>query len=241
MNLLQVCEPVFLYVCRLNRMARKGGSLDYAVVRNEIKGLLADARAAAGAQPDLVAQYEKIEMPLIFFVDSLLVESGLPFAQQWHQERLAYERHELAGDEKFFDFLDETLADSTDAAVERLAVFYVAIGLGFTGWYAGRPQDLQRKMKEIAARIRRHTETDPDARICPEAYQHVDARNLIEPPSRKLGGIVLALVGLLVVLFATNVFLYRVASRDLSRALRTIVNVQWNGTPADAESRRPER
>ena len=36
-------------------------------------------------------------------------ESTLPFAAQWNQNRLAYERNELAGDEKFFDLLEETI------------------------------------------------------------------------------------------------------------------------------------
>ena len=59
-------------------------------------------------------------MPLIFFVDSLISESTLPFAAEWNRKRLAYERNELAGDEKFFDFLDETLAEKGPDADERL-------------------------------------------------------------------------------------------------------------------------
>ena len=59
MNLLELTEPLFQYVCRLNRLARRSGaaakgdtafmtksgpsrasSLDYAVVRSEVKGML---------------------------------------------------------------------------------------------------------------------------------------------------------------------------------------------------------
>ena len=36
----------------------------------------------------------------------MISESSLPFAAQWNQNRLAYERNELAGDEKFFDLLE---------------------------------------------------------------------------------------------------------------------------------------
>lgn len=226
MNLQELCEPIFQYVCRLNRLSRKGGSLDYPTVRSEITSLFADARASAETRPELAVQYEKVELALMFFVDSMIVESNLSFASKWHENRLAYARNELAGDEKFFEMLDETLAEAGEAANERLAAFYTCIGLGFTGWYAGRPDELRRKMKEVAARIKRYTESDPEARICPEAYGHLDTRDLIEPPSRKLLGIAIALVGLLVVLFATNVFLYRQGSRELSKALRAIVGSQ---------------
>ena len=43
-TLLDLCEPLFQYICRLNRSARKGGSYELAQVQSEIKALLADAR-----------------------------------------------------------------------------------------------------------------------------------------------------------------------------------------------------
>jgi type IV/VI secretion system ImpK/VasF family protein len=226
MTLQQLCEPLFQYVCRISRMARKGGAPEFADVRREIEGLLRDMKAAAGAQPELTDQYTKVEMPLVFFVDSMLADSGLPFASEWNEKRIGYEKNELAGDEKFFDLLDETLADSSDAASERLLVFYTCMGLGFTGWYAGQPEQLQRKMKAICARLRGRIGVDQDALLCPEAYEHVDARNLIEPPGRTLLGIGVALAGLIVVLFVTNLFLYRQASRSLSTSLRAIMEAE---------------
>jgi type IV/VI secretion system ImpK/VasF family protein len=223
MTLDEACEPLFQYICRLNRSARKGGSVDYAVLRSEIKGLLADVRNRA-AENQLADQYNKVEMPLTFFVDSMIAESPLGAAAEWNQNRLAYEYNELAGDEKFYDLLDETLADPTEAAAERLVVFYTCIGLGFTGWYAGQPDYLKQKMKEISARIRSRALTDRNARICDEAYRHMDTRNLIAPPGKKLIGIVIALVGLIVTLFATNMVLYRQASRELAKSLKTVID-----------------
>lgn len=230
MNLPQLCEPVFQYVCRLNRLARKGGALDYTTVHSEISSLFVDAKATAETRPELAVQYEKVELPLMFFVDSMIVESNLSFASQWHENRLAYTRNELAGDEKFFEMLDEALGEAGEAANERLTIFYTCIGLGFTGWYAGRPDELRGKMKEIAARIKRFTDSNHEGQICPEAYGHLDTRDLVEPPSQKILGIAIALVGLLVVLFATNVFLYRQGSHELSRALRTIIGAQPDDT-----------
>src|SRR5437667_8339774 len=114
MTLLELTEPVFQYVCRLNRAARKAGagagakgdtsflkgggsntafftksgssaqagaarpmSLDYSVVRPEIKAMLEDIQQRAHSDVRLERQAEKIELPLMFFIDSLISESTL--------------------------------------------------------------------------------------------------------------------------------------------------------------------
>ena len=158
MTLLELTEPIFQYVCRLNRLARKSGGpassdtsfiakapgsaptgptrvagLDYAVVRSEVKAMFEDFLARSNSDMRLNTQAREVELPLLFFVDSMISDSALPFAAQWNQNRLAYERNELAGDEKFFDLLEETMKDSSENASERLAVFYNCIGLGFSG------------------------------------------------------------------------------------------------------------
>jgi type VI secretion system protein ImpK len=146
MTPLELCEPLFTKVCLLNRLGRKsGGVASYDQLRLQIEGIFAEMRKAADSDPALRVQWEKLELPLIFFVDSMISESGLAVASTWNRNRLAYERKELAGDEKFFDLLDETLNDPSDEATLRLPVFYTCIGLGFTGWYAGQPEYLRGK------------------------------------------------------------------------------------------------
>ena len=122
MTLLQVTEPLFQYVCRLNRLGRRNpgqkhtgdtsfisasreaaqtaapvvpprsGNLDYAVVRSEIKGIFEDMAAKAMSEGRLSQQYRRVELPLIFFVDSMICEGSLPFAAEWNQNRLAFDR-----------------------------------------------------------------------------------------------------------------------------------------------------
>ncbi len=229
MTLLDVCEPLFQYVCRLNRLGRKGGSVDAGQVRAEIRGLLSDMRAKAeGAGQG--GQFEKVRLPLIFFVDFLIRESRLPFASSW--KNLAYDEKELAGDEKFFELLEETLADGSDAASQRLAVFYTCIGLGFSGVYIGQPEVLKRKNMEIAARLRGQIESGSASRICPDAYENVDTRVLTRPPGRSLVGIAVVLIGLVLVLFAVNITMYRSASSSMKRALEAIEKQAAAGVPA---------
>lgn len=228
MTLLELCEPLFQRVCLLNRMARTGVSSaaggDYQALRAEMQGVFDGIRKQAATDGGLAKQWDQLELPLIFFVDSMIAESRLPVASQWNRNRLAYERKELAGDEKFFDLLDETLADPSDEASGRLAIFYLCMGLGFSGWYAGQPEYLRKKMLEIAHRIGKSMETDPAVRLCPEAYEGVDTRNLVQPPATRIAGIAVIFVGLCLIFLAVDIFLYRQASMALTDSLSAIIS-----------------
>ncbi len=223
MNLLELCEPFFQYICILNRAGRKGGNLEYNTVRSKVKMLLEDMRARAVTDPRINPQYKKMEQPLIFFVDSMIAESKVPFAKKWDQSRLAYDFNELAGDEKFFDLFDDTLKEQGDEATERLSVYYTCIGLGFTGWYAGQPEYLRKKMLEVAPRIRHLIESDTTVRVCPEAYQNVDTRDLVEPPSSKMVAILIIFLVFMLTTLACNFFLFQQASQQLTSSLSDII------------------
>ena len=197
---------------------------------SEQLAIIEDMKSKSAADANLTSQFDKIDMPLMFFVDFMIKESNLSFARQWNE--LAYERNELAGDEKLFDLLDETLADPSQAATERLAVYYVCIGLGFTGWYTGQPEYLRKKMLEVSARVRNIMDVDEATRICPEAYEHVDTSDLVEPPGMKLLGIFIALIGMIVVMFIANFLLFRTTSKDLQEALRKILQRESRTPPA---------
>jgi type VI protein secretion system component VasF len=223
MNLLELCEPLFQYVCRLNRAGRKGGHFEYSVVRAEIKALFEDLETRSRTDFLLKQKYEKDRLPLLFFADSMIAESKLPFAGKWGRNRLAYDENELAGDEKFFNELDATMLDNAEDVSERLAVFYVCLGLGFTGFYHGQPEYLRKKMLELAPRVRHYMELDPLARICPENYQNVDARDLSQPPGRNLVYILIIFLIACISAIACNAVLFQDASSSISGAVKEIL------------------
>jgi type VI protein secretion system component VasF len=225
MTPLELCEPIFTKVCVLNRLGRKQGDLlTYDHLRSEIELLFAAVRNAAEADPTLRVQWQKLELPMIFFVDSMVSESGLALAATWNRNRLAYDRKELAGDEKFFDLLDETLNDASDEASQRLVVYYTCIGLGFTGWYAGQPEYLRGKMLDVSQRIRAAMETDKTLRICPETYLNVDTRDLVQPPAARLGGIAIVFAGLCLIVLTVEAYLFHAASLSLTDSLTAIAS-----------------
>jgi type VI secretion system protein ImpK len=234
MNLLDICEPLFLYVCVLNRIGKlkdQAQSYEFETVRSAIERILAEMPLKAAADMRLQEQIRKIELPLIFFVDSVISDSQLPFAMRWNTERLAAKRNEYAGDEKFFQLLEETLQeeafkDKSAEASERLAVFYVCLGLGFRGVHADNPKRLRQYMDDIARHLSAQIDRNWNEEIIKEHF--ADTTNLVVPPSRKM-----VLVGILFLCFTlATLFTYVGMFRDGSHSLSTsITSILQRGEP----------
>jgi type VI secretion system protein ImpK len=232
MQLLILCEPLFQYVARARRSAAKGCELPIEKVRADIQRLFEEMRQQASGTPALADQYEKVRLPLVFFVDFMMRESDLSFRTEWVP--LAYDIKEFAGDEKFFDMLEAELKDSGDKGAERLAVYHTCLGLGFTGVYMGQPDAIRRLMGRISGRISRLMDGDRQTRICPQAYEHTDTRDFTEPPNTKLVSIGIGLVGLLIVWFVGYWLFFSSQSGDINRSLDKIIPVSGSPTSSSA-------
>lgn len=230
MKLTQLCEPLFQYICMLNRIARNpsGEDLQLQPLREAIDAVFAGMKERAQSDTNLATQYGKVEQALVFFVDSMLAESKLQVAPEWNKQRIAYDGGELAGDEKFFDLLDATLEQSGPEADERLAIFYTCLGLGFTGWYEGQPEYLRKKMITIAKRIGAAADHDQLAKLTPEAYDHADTRDLVQPPGVRLATLGIIFGVLFLVVLASNFYLFQTASRSLVTSLQEILSHDLN-------------
>jgi type IV/VI secretion system ImpK/VasF family protein len=222
MKLLELYEDFFQYICRLNRAAKTQAQPEYARVRGEVKDLLEQAMRNAGSDVRLLNQARRLELPLIFFTDYLICTSKLKCAGQWAENRLAKERNELAGDERFFDLLEEDIKDTSEEAVERLSVYYVCLGLGFMGMYQSQPEQIRRYVEQIYPRISAFVDRDPRTKISEEAYQHTDTRELTEPPSNKIILVAIAFVFLGLCVLLTCYALYANAVHDLKQSVSTI-------------------
>jgi type VI protein secretion system component VasF len=236
MTLSEVCEPVFVYVCALMRAGASGAAPRPEAVRSEIKGVFAGMHSNAVSDAELESQYEQVELPLMFFVDFMILESPYEFAKAW--EPLAYERNELAGDQKFFDLLEETLGDVSDEADERLTIFHTCLGLGFTGMHEFGSDYLVRVKRRVYARVRKAAGVKSAERMCPEAYEHIDTSNFIQQTGRKLGAMALALICLIGALLAVNFFLFRYTSEAMGVVLTRIVKNSGAKVPEAKPGRR---
>lgn len=223
MSVQEVCEPLFHEMCRLNRLARKGGGSGTEMnrVRAQIRAIFDEMKASAAADVGLSNQYAEAEKPLVYFVDFMISESAFPWANEWPPfEEEVY--GELVGQTRFFELLDETRADPSPAATDRLEIYYQCLGLGFTGFYSDEPEYLRRKMLEIQGRIKKRVDLQSTEKFVPESELYVNTSQLYEPPSPRLIMMGIALVGLIVVLFVANYWVYWSSESRLTRDLDDI-------------------
>jgi type VI secretion system protein ImpK len=223
MNLVDACEPVFQYVCALNRTLRKGGvgALRADQVRAEIKGKIAEAKKRADGE--LAGPFRDIEPVLYFFADSMVFAAKSrpagyqPISQDLPQPELAFEA-------RFWSMLDETMKEIGQGAMQKLAVYYTCIGLGFRGLPHNMPADpefLRAKMSEIASKIRPLMDTEVGERLFKDAY-HADTRDLTPRPSRSITGIVIAASLGAAAMVGAFVWMVKSESSSLVQELRAI-------------------
>jgi hypothetical protein len=234
--LVELCEPLFSYICRLNRAARLGTpAFEASQVRGDIDGILRSISEEAD-DAGQTEQFARIRRPLVYFVDFMVASSSFEWAPNY--PRIANDENEYAGDERFFhplanehngDTLDETLADNSSDATERLAVFYECLGLGFSGMYNGDAEEKQEQIKDYinrcAARIRDRMDADETARICPEAYKHTNREVLYEPVKDKLGAVSIIAIGALVVVFIVSGLIYQFQTSQARKLMTDFT--QW--------------
>ncbi len=225
-TLAVLCEPLLQYVCRLSRSARKGVALDRGQVRSDVRALLVELAAQAQGDAKLGGRFESVRLPLTVFCDEMVGEQIGAMREGWEPLADEIEGREIEPRE-FFDVLEDALSDQAPGGLERVEVLHTCLGLGFTG---GRTAgEIDGLLERTTERLRPVMDTDPSARVCPEAYEHVDTSDLIQPASRSVTGIAVVLAVLMVVVVVGNALIYRAASGELRGALKTILDVVGGG------------
>jgi type VI secretion system protein ImpK len=236
MTLLELYEDLFQYVCRLKRTTGGSVQLEYNRVRAEVQDQLEKIqKSAAASDARLARQVQALELPIIFFLDNVISTAGLQCSAQWSQteNRLAFAKSEMGGDEKFFDCVSDDLNDRSEEASERLAVYYTCFGLGFTGMYVNNPDKIREYMERIFPEIRRWMDADPKSKVTSDAYQHTNRTVLTEPPNHKLIVISILFVILSVAVLGGYYGFYAKALEELDSHLAAIL--QHQTAPASAK------
>lgn len=227
MTLVQLTEPLFLYVGCLTRAAEHKTQFDVDQVRREIISIFADIRLKAEAHPSLAYQYDRtINLALIFYVDFMIKESDLNIANEWVE--LAFDEQELAGDEQFFDLLEQTLSQNTEVALQQLPVFRECLRLGFTGCY----QDDWKYIRQLHADIDNKVfgeRFELSASLTPTAYEHTNEQDLPKRELRSFRAARWIVVLLVVAAVVTNITLFYYSSGQLRGTLNDITNFSETG------------
>lgn len=227
MTLVELTEPLFLYVGCLTRAAEHNIQFEVEQVRREIVSIFAEMRIKAEAHPALAYQYDRtINLALIFYVDFMIKESDLNIADEWVE--LAFDEQELAGDEQFFDLLEQTLAQNTEVALQQLTVFRECLRLGFTGCYADDWKYIRQKHSDIDKKVF-GDRFELSAQLTPTAYEHVEDKPLPFRTLKRFKFVRLAMVALIFLVVAVNIGLYYVSSGALRQTLNDIQETAETG------------
>ena len=236
MTAYQLYEPVFLYMCQLNRLSRNSAPLSFSDVRAAIEKTLGEINAYAETDASLREQVRELDTPIRYFVDYLIMEpkSKLPFAEQWSRNKLGADKEGLAGDDAFFDYyVDPALAEAkgspSEALVDRLAVYYTCLGLGFEGRYFNKPDELRHYATSLREKIRHLMPEDGEAYLTPQAYRGRDDRNLSVPPKAKPFAIMSALCCLLLSGICLYTLLYKKIRNQVPDEMKYMIE-SYQGT-----------
>jgi hypothetical protein len=236
---LEALDPLFLFICQQHRIAKEGRALSFQVVRDETERLVANIEDRSRRDPVLQQQFERVRDPLLWYIDYWFGSSGeFPTLRDpWNQNRMGEypdddEEGSLAGDEAFYDKLEETLkSDAQDeSANERLAFYYTSMGIGFTGLYfkaiPEHHQKLRDYMGRLYPRVRKYIDANPTSKVTPEAYNYTDKRDFIAPVRDRPLILLAAFLCLTMTIFTGYFYLYGNQKKGLETAVQSIQNTE---------------
>jgi type VI protein secretion system component VasF len=228
MSLMELCEPVFLEICRVNRQMRqpdRGGPLEPVKVRADFRRTLEEARSRAGGQLGMDSQFAKVEPALVALMDDVVKTGPVSWRQDW--KSMYEESFNAAYMDDFYTKLEELIAEPpSEVNRDRMAVFYTCLGLGFMGKARldGDDRGLpRRRMSEMrASRIAELVEQTTERPLLPEITTIVDRRQFIRPSTDPLIPAAIALVVMTLGLILGTMYLYSEGKRGLSTPLEQI-------------------
>ena len=229
--LLEHLQPLFLYVCEQHRLAKeaKGGSVSFDTVKQTVLAKLAAVDNSAKQDPTLRQHLDKLKEPIFWYLDCTFgsPDNAFAFRQKWNDQRLADygDDGNLSGDDAFFDELGKELANDPrdESSNERLAFYYTALGLGFTGRYfkrnAEHRKELQSYMQRLYPRVAKYMDADASGKITPETYRYTDKRDFVAPSRDKPMIFFAAFLLLLGSLLFGYIYWYMENTKDLREAV----------------------
>lgn len=218
MSLYSLFHPLVVYVVSCRVEAGAGQGVGHEVFYSHVMRELELIRKNGRAVPELEEGMEEACAYAAFYIDYMVHEGPFPFARDW-QDLGRTLHHELAGDEKFFDYLRGYLEDDSALATDHLRLMHAMMNSGFSGSLRRRPVQLESLLRQVADRLGYSAAETASTRLlqsAPPSYS--------KPlhPRPKLPAIVmlLCMVGLLVLAFFFYLNRYRVATDELRMTLQ---------------------
>lgn len=150
MTLCELFTPLISYMVSCRSLAARGKAPEQELLMSHLMREMARIRKTGEASREL--NQEALEDACrysAFYIDYMVHEGAFPYARQW-QDVGRSQYNELAGDEKFFDYMRRWLEEDTPQAREHLRLMYDMVASGFSGSLGRRSVRLEELMRRTA-------------------------------------------------------------------------------------------
>jgi len=227
-RLLDLCEPLFMAVCEVRRLAKAGIGLDFTQARADMRRVLKESSQKC-LQEGFRGEWQMVEPALRCFADSLVENLGGEDATEWARNRLAAEDPFGIPDPEsafFSDYLlpalERTKRSKHDKDVQVLEVYYACLQLGFLGSYYNRPSELAQMKTSMAGFLPNFFARTARDKITPSTYDHTIRRRLEFDTKPAIWGLVSLTVLFLIVFSCFVRWSYHQATQSLNKSVGDI-------------------
>lgn len=217
MTLYSLFHPVVVYVTAARVDAAAGKPLDGGAFYSHIMRELETVRKKGSALAELAPAVETACAYTAFYVDYMVHEGPFSFSAQW-QDLGRNKYHELAGDEKFFDYMQQFLEDDSPLATDHLRLMHAMVNSGFSGAYQRHAVELESLLRRVSARIGVETEEAAAAKLLLHPAAPQRRVKAVHPVHLGVTAVLVG-AGLLLMSAGCYLYMYRHATDELRTTL----------------------
>lgn len=152
MTLYDLFSPLISYIVSSRYDAAQGKAPDEGVLISHIMREFDRIRKTGATSQELRAGLDDACRYTAFYIDYMVHEGKFPYAQRW-QDLGRSQYNELAGDEKFFDYMRGWLEEGSPLARAHLRLMYEMVASGFSGALGRRSVRLEELMRRSAEQL----------------------------------------------------------------------------------------
>ncbi len=234
MTLYDLFHPIVAHMVDCRHEAAQGNACAQDVLYGFVVREVARIRKVGTADPRLAAGIEDACTYTAFYIDFMVHEGPFPFAATWRDlGRSQY--NELAGDEKFFDYMRRWLAEEDALALDHLRLMHAMVASGFSGAMERRHVRLESLMRQCAERLGIAPEADSTAELFRQGSPANGSMHPCKPLRRSRMVLVL---GLLAMAGAVSAYLgsYARATSGLRQVLHDTIGTIRRDTILEARN-----
>ncbi len=227
MTLYDLFHPLIVHLVTCRQEAAKGAPCSQEVLYGYVVREYARIRKTGLADRGIAAGIDDACTYTAFYIDFMVHEGPFPFAATWRDLGRS-EYNELAGDEKFFDYMRRWLSEDTPLAKDHLKLMHSMVCSGFSGSLERRSVKLEELMRRCAEKLA----LPPEENSKTELFTQAPAANAaLHPRKPRILGYMFLIMSILCLFGACVYYLnvYRDSTDKLRQILTdTISHIKYN-------------